>query len=237
MRSHTASVRGYFDRPEMYLAKNRLIHLRRLVAREMLGAPAGLSILDVGCGDGSISRQFLSENHVTFFDLSQNMLAKAKSQIPAESMFRARFIQGDILHCPVRKAFDVVLCIGVLAHCEDVERAIAELSSLVKAGGKCLIQITDSETTVGRLLKVYVSLRLALLGVRQTTPLASLSHREVVAFAASRGLVLSMDRRHFPLPPAVRHLWPWFCDTYYRWSYTSTISRWGSEVLLLFERC
>jgi SAM-dependent methyltransferase len=64
------------------------------------------SLLELGCGTGSILTQITTVPSITGLDLSPEMLALARSRVP-----RARFIQTDIASFSLGEEFDVVICV------------------------------------------------------------------------------------------------------------------------------
>ena len=65
-------VRERFEEPEFYLGKPFGVAVRALVVRRLLGHVEGAAVLDIGCGDGSLSLQFASAgNRLTLIDLSR----------------------------------------------------------------------------------------------------------------------------------------------------------------------
>jgi 2-polyprenyl-3-methyl-5-hydroxy-6-metoxy-1,4-benzoquinol methylase len=80
------------------------------------------SILDVGCGEGTVSAQILKQYKAKYFgtDLSHNMLKQAKNIIP---VFRS-----DIYNLPVKKkSVDLVICLEVLEHLEKPDTALKNI--------------------------------------------------------------------------------------------------------------
>ena len=89
--------------------------------REMLDGIKKSKILDLGCGDGSLSLQFLPEvDLITLVDFSDNMLNICRNKVPRRMGNRVDFIVNDInLFAPQQK-YDVVLCMGVLSHVKSI---------------------------------------------------------------------------------------------------------------------
>jgi SAM-dependent methyltransferase len=207
---------------------------RAALAREMLGSPCGKTILDVGCGDGSISRQFLPDNSVTFLDLSRAMLDAAKCSVPRRWRSNAYFVQGSILAAPLKTAFDVVICLGVLAHISEPAEALLRLAELVKPGGLCLLQFTDAGSLMATFNRQYWRLR-GLLFPRHPYPLTRLTPAEVERLAAETGMHEVMRRRHASPLPGSRLIGQALQLKYLRWS-SQWLPHHASEVIVLFRK-
>jgi ubiquinone/menaquinone biosynthesis C-methylase UbiE len=117
----------------------------QVVARSRL--PAGVAVLDVGCGTGVITRlaaQAVGANgHVTGIDLSEGMLRKARALADAEHIGpRVELVRGDAESLPLPTArFDVVLSLYALRHFPDPARATAEMLRVCKPGGRVIIGV------------------------------------------------------------------------------------------------
>lgn len=65
--------------------------------------------------------------------------ARSRSWLPAGERAglgaRCRFVQGSVLALPYRGPFDIVMCLGVLAHVGDPRGAFAEVARVVRPGG------------------------------------------------------------------------------------------------------
>jgi SAM-dependent methyltransferase len=64
------------------------------------------SLLELGCGTGSILTQITAVPSITGLDLSSQMLALARSRLP-----NARLIETDIASFSLGEEFDVVICV------------------------------------------------------------------------------------------------------------------------------
>ena len=96
-QSRTANVKQFFDQTRCYLEKNVNIEIRKRIVRELVGDIRNSRILDLGCGDGSISLQFLNEtNYISLVDLSPNMLAIARENTPAQCKVNVGYINRDL---------------------------------------------------------------------------------------------------------------------------------------------
>jgi SAM-dependent methyltransferase len=129
------NVRRKFNDPDHYLCDNFEVTSRAGILRKMLPSVEGLTILDIGCGDGSLSLQFLAEaEHVTLVDLSQGMLLRAEAKIPPALSHKVTVANADLMQFVPTEPADVVICVGVLAHVERLGPAILKLASMTKTG-------------------------------------------------------------------------------------------------------
>ena len=195
------------------------------------------AILDIGCGDGSVSRQFLSDsNQLTLLDLSANMLKMAKSQTPQEHVHRIRYINDDFNRCTFTNEFDLVLCLGVLAHVDSVAHTIRAISSSLKTQGACVLQITDADSYFSRAMKVYGALRRAK-AVQLGYVTNRTTSRMVLELAAESGLQFLNQCRYSVLLPGMFRLPD---SLLYRYQVASAEKKWlsalGTEVLFLLQK-
>jgi SAM-dependent methyltransferase len=114
----TVPVRAeqFFSEPARYLSGNFRIALRSELVREMAGSSPG-EILDLGCGNGAVVAAL--DGPKTLVDNSPAMIAEARGV--------GRAIRAD-LH-DFRGQFDLVLCVGVLAHTHDTAKTLAAVAT------------------------------------------------------------------------------------------------------------
>jgi SAM-dependent methyltransferase len=79
------------------------IRVRDCISRHM---PQASSLLDLGCGTGTVLAGLSDLPSLTGLDLSPAMLSIARSKVPA-----ATFIEGDMAAFDLRERFDVVICV------------------------------------------------------------------------------------------------------------------------------
>lgn len=104
-----------------------------LAAEALKGA---MTVLDVGCGDGQISRLAVKGGaiNVIGIDPTWNQIKVAQERDGG-----AHFVQSGAGRLPFRdEAFDAVVACLVFEHIRDVDDAIAEVSRVLKPGGKFL---------------------------------------------------------------------------------------------------
>jgi ubiquinone/menaquinone biosynthesis C-methylase UbiE len=117
-------------------------HLARLS-----GLPRLTSILDVGCGSGSMARLMAAihpDARVVGVDLRSDYVAYARERARGERLDNLRFEQGDIFHLPFRDgAFDLVWSKYVLQWLKDPAPAVAELRRVTAPGGSVICSSFD----------------------------------------------------------------------------------------------
>lgn len=235
--SHNHQVKTFFNQPQVYRAYNSNIIIRSMIVRKLLGHVENATILDIGCGDGSIGLQFASaNNHLVLADLSPKMLAIAKEHTPPHLFHHVHYYEGDFHEIDTPNKFDIVLCLGVLAHVPSVSVALEKAVHLTKPGGQLIIQFTDEGQWLGYLLHVAGQLREAF-GIHYRHRLNRISDNLIKALALSIGLQLLQEKHYWPQLPGMGK-WPF--DWSYRYQlYTlkhKFLSRFGSERISLFYK-
>lgn len=140
------AVKRHFDNPQWYLC-GRTYHVRMRVnvVGHFLKGGSFERILDVGCGDGSISLPFVGPGkRLTLLDLSDSMLTYAKSRVPAELASSVEIVNGDFMNARLdADAYDLIFCLGVLAYVNPVKPFVQKLERLLKPGGTVLVECHD----------------------------------------------------------------------------------------------
>ena len=106
----------------------------------------GEVILEAGSGAGRFTEVLVTTGaRVYSFDYSAAVEANAASNGAADNLC---VFQADIFRIPVRReAFDKVLCLGVLQHTPDPERAFKSLATHVRPGGQLVVDIYAKRLT------------------------------------------------------------------------------------------
>ena len=237
MDTRTQQVRALFDQTDGYLRKRFDVELRALIVREPLGEVHDSNILDIGCGDGSISLQFAKpSNRIVLLDLSDKMLELAKKNTPEEVRESVEFVNSSVDEFEPGRQFDVVLVIGVLAHVSSVEGLIRRITQLLKPGGRCVIQSTDNDKLTGKWMNFYYRLRDALRGKRRHR-LNIISGTKVTALAREHGLRQIAGRRYCSPMLGMGNLPNEWLYRYELYTLTNRwISRMGSETVRLYVK-
>ena len=123
---------------------------------QVINLPKDSKILDVGCGIGQHSVRLAKTGfQVIASDFSEDRVNVAKANIAAQSLAgRVQFSCEDLTALSfVSESFDCVLCWGVLMHIPEVEKAMSELTRVVKVGGKVILY-EDNLYYVQRLISI-----------------------------------------------------------------------------------
>lgn len=141
----TSHVKAFFEDTDKYLKNNYGIAFRRDIIAAFTRGESFSSILDVGCGDGSLSAFLLEEGtQLTLLDISENMLSKARKKFTQDQLKRVKFLLGDVDRYEFdENQFDLIIAVGLLAHVPSVESVIQKLSKCLKLGGYLILQFTD----------------------------------------------------------------------------------------------
>jgi len=129
------------------------------VERCFNGSVAGRRIIDAGCGTGSLAIMLARRSaRVTGFDADEKMIRLAEEKRP--QALDLRFKTGDLvgeLYGFEKNRYDAVLCFGnTLVHLKDkvqIDQFVKNASSVLKPGGKLLIQIVNYDRGIENRIK------------------------------------------------------------------------------------
>jgi len=196
----SARVKAVFEEPQRYL-NNFGLHIR--VRAETVQAYAARldsrRVLDIGCGDGSISLPLLNRRtHVTLLDFSASMTALARSRVPEELAGQVDVRNEDFMTATFADRFDLIVCLGVLAHADSPEKLLGKIASLLAPGGHLILQFTDAYHFSGRLERMLRAVREFIAPAR--FPVNLFSFERVARLTGASGLRFVSQYR-FGLPP------------------------------------
>jgi ubiquinone/menaquinone biosynthesis C-methylase UbiE len=110
---------------------------------------AGMSLLDVGCGPGTITldlAQIVAPGRVVGVENVGAPLAVARANAKSKGDSRTTFRQGDAVALPFPDdSFDVAHAHQVLQHLADPVAALRELARVVRPGGLIAVRDVDYE--------------------------------------------------------------------------------------------
>jgi ubiquinone/menaquinone biosynthesis C-methylase UbiE len=107
----------------------------------------GMSLLDCGCGPGSITADLaraVSPGEAVGLDFQQSQIDAAASLATARGVSNARFVRGDIYQLPFGEAtFDAAYANMVMEHLSQPLAALREMHRVLKPGGVVGVQSPD----------------------------------------------------------------------------------------------
>lgn len=125
--------RHYSDDPAGY-GQNAI---RRNFTIDRLEERGVSTVLDAGCGDGSVMIPLLERGiDVTGFDFSENMVAAAKEKLDEAGYDPDRVSHGDITEdLPTDETYDAVIALGVFPHLSDTRKNLKRIRESLEPGG------------------------------------------------------------------------------------------------------
>jgi 2-polyprenyl-3-methyl-5-hydroxy-6-metoxy-1,4-benzoquinol methylase len=201
MISKTERVKSLFEVPEKYLSPRQYdIQIRVETVQQFTRAKTFENVLDIGCGNGAISLPLLPRTQkLTLLDLSKNMLELAGGRVPVDRADDVRFINDDFLKADLKpNSFDLILCVGVLAHVDSIGNVIERVSELARPGASVVLEFTDSFHFWGAPVVLYQK----MLKLLRPEPYAlnRLKRRQIVDLFRANGFSESALFR-YGLPP------------------------------------
>ena len=175
----------------------------------------GERILEAGSGAGRFTEVLLQTGADVFsFDYSNAVDANWKNN---GHMHNLHLFQGDIFNIPLPQAsFDKVICLGVLQHTPDPEKAFMSLAKFVKPGGELIIDVYRADV-VSYLHWKYVLCPLTKrMGKERLYRIVSAITPLLVPLAAALRRIAGrigvrfvpiVEYSHLNLPPEVNNEW------------------------------
>lgn len=122
---------------DRYDAVNRAFNA---ILLDAAGIAPGDRVLDVGCGNGQVTRQAARRSghgDVLGVDLSAPMLARAEASAAAEGVGNVRFVRGDAqVHGFAPGAFDAAISRFGIMFFADPVAAFANIGTALRPGGR-----------------------------------------------------------------------------------------------------
>jgi trans-aconitate 2-methyltransferase len=109
-------------------------------------------VLDAGCGTGRLTAELLEalpNGRVLGIDLSQNMLRSAREHLSGRFGTRSSLLACDLLHLPLKRAFDVIVSTAAFHWVLDHDRLFADLHAVLIPEGKLEAQCGGGPNIAG----------------------------------------------------------------------------------------
>jgi 2-polyprenyl-3-methyl-5-hydroxy-6-metoxy-1,4-benzoquinol methylase len=229
-------VQEHFDNTENYLKNNLVISLRHQLIHGFLKDIKNKSILDIGCGNGLISIPYLNGNKVTFLDVSGKMLEIAQSNIPNENIKNASFRNEDLFCYQPDFKFDIIICMGVVAHIEDTGRFYTKIKDLLEINGIIIIQNTNKNNMISQFIHI-IGLFKNIFHKHYNYKITRLSSKQFIKITESNQLKVTQKFNYWAalpgfvlLPVAVRKF------LYYKIFNCHSLINYGGETIFIITK-
>jgi len=139
--------------------------LKRAELAKALAKNACGSLLDCACGTGEITLNVLKTGkftNATLVDISGEMLKYSEGLLNAASLgCSIEFNQTDIFKFQPdsNRRFDVILCLGLVAHSGNLSSLLCHLKSMLSSNGIILLQITAADHLGVEIVRLFTSRR------------------------------------------------------------------------------
>jgi ubiquinone/menaquinone biosynthesis C-methylase UbiE len=212
-------VAAYFDKlPETHKRQfeenasgaNFNFRQRLTLACELGDASSG-RLLDCAAGTGEITCALLKSarfNRATVVDVSTAMLQSAKELLTSQiKNAELEFVQSDVFNFrPTDSRFDLILCLGLVAHTGRLDILLPHLKSMLTPDGRIILQTTLTDHLGTRIVRALTSRsELAQRGYR----ISWFCQRSISDAFDRAGLRILKTRRHTVGVPFGDRFWPW----------------------------
>lgn len=140
---HNERVRQEFTRQAAHFASAAKIADAGLTQRftDAVGARAGWRILDAACGPGLVTAALAPlAREIVAFDLTPEMLDKARQRCAAAGLDNVVFRQGSVTELPFPDgSFDAVATRLSIHHFAEPVRPLAEMARVLRSGGRFVV--------------------------------------------------------------------------------------------------
>ncbi len=161
MTDKSKVVKELFENTALYLTYDYNLQIRKETVEAFTAGLHFNNVLDMPCGTGTMSIHLLNRaDKLTLIDISANMLSIAQNNIPAEYVHKTETTNADFfaLNLPPN-SYDLIICLGLLAHVNSPEQLLIKLSGVLKPGGRLIIQNTNSTHFYSHLIRTYLGLK------------------------------------------------------------------------------
>lgn len=133
---------------------SHLLHIRMRTALALLGDGPG-EVVDIGMGPGRLCEQLAQRGWtVSGIDPSPEMVTRARARMP-EAAARMREGRAEALDF-ADASFDAVVGTGVLEYAADLRSVLAELSRVLRPGGRAVLSIPNPRAAYAAWKRVMI---------------------------------------------------------------------------------
>jgi SAM-dependent methyltransferase len=196
-------VRRVFENAPRYLTSRRVdIRFRMDTVRDYASMIEWERLLDIGCGDGSISLQLLTpSNRLTLMDLSSTMVERVKTNTPHHLAHNVVVRNENFAAAAFDpQPFDIVIAVGVMAHVDSPDAFLAKIKTLLRPGSKLVLEFTDAFHPVGRVGRFWGWLKERIAPAKYSTNKLSIATMSALLKRNDFTVVETFRYSRVPLP-------------------------------------
>jgi SAM-dependent methyltransferase len=158
--------------------------------------PPGRATLEIGCGEGRVTRDLAARGHrVTAVDASPTLLAAAEEALP-----EAEYVLADAADLPFDDdSFDLVVAYNSLIDIQDLPGAVREAARVLAPGGRFCVCVTHPLADAGLFEAREADARFVISG-------SYLDSRRVACTVEHDGLEMNFWGWSYPLSDYTRAL-------------------------------
>jgi 2-polyprenyl-3-methyl-5-hydroxy-6-metoxy-1,4-benzoquinol methylase len=184
---------------------------KRLELACELAAHSSGRLLDCACGTGEITCALLKSGrfqHATINDISTAMQQRACELLEAEiANTELTFVQSDIFQLtPNGEKFDLIVCLGLIAHVGRLDVLFPHLKSLLAPNGRILLQTTLADHPFTRIVRAVSAGRYFK---QHGYWISYFRHDDIANACKNAALRIAETRRHSVGIPFGDRIWPW----------------------------
>ena len=184
---------------------------QRLALASELGSASSGRLLDCAAGSGELTCALLKSgrfNHATVVDISPAMLRSAKELLTSQIQdAELEFVQSDVFDFkPSDSHFDLILCLGLIAHTGRLDILLTHLKSMLTGKGQIILQTTLTDHPGTRIVRAMTSRNdLSRRGYK----ISWFSEQNISEACDRAGLRIEAKRKHIAGIPFADRIWPW----------------------------
>lgn len=146
-------LESYTKTPTAHNAGPRLRLMRRNLRAILRQNPAA-KILDIGCGDGEIFKDFKNDDNLFGVDISEGLLKRA-----AANGYKTSCVDIEEEGLPYdSQSFDVVITGETIEHIVNTDLFLAEINRVLKEQGKLIVSVPNINQPISLLMMALLDL-------------------------------------------------------------------------------
>lgn len=218
----------FFNKTDNYLNKNFGVIIRTKIIKDILGFKSNKDILDVGCGDGSITLDYGKNNNLFLIDQSKNMLDLAKINANKKDIKNINYNNLKFeKFIPKKNKYDIIIALGLLAHVESIHITFTKLISCLKNDGMIILQYSDYDKILTK-INLYFS--------NKVYKKNKINQKLINLILKKNKLMISHKIRYSFLPPGIgllsnEQLYSLTMETYQN----KFLSKFGTEIICVIK--